>query len=201
MLLPSDNAWDVPSLDPSWAATSIPTPVLSWGSLARTTIMRGTWHTHVDDDRIRPLLKHPDQLVATECEAAVEPDFTIYEQTPRALALESIYQRRRVAYAWGISGVRLFASINVPERFFELVTLGLPRGWAAWSTRGYAARLDDLKSEYAFASEWAGRNPVFMILGGGRPVEAIARELPGAVCVRDFMGVRRAIVASAQAAE
>jgi hypothetical protein len=50
-LYPSTSAWDVPALRLDVQPTRVLSPVLQWGSVARTRHMPGTWSLYVDDHR------------------------------------------------------------------------------------------------------------------------------------------------------
>lgn len=185
-LFSTDNEWDVPSLRLDMQATEVPTPVLGWGSVARTTRMRGTWHLYRDDSKFRALYRDPGRLVATGCAAAVEPNATTYDQSPTYEVIAAVGRKRAVARHWGDAGIRLFVDLNVPlHRWPDLLMLGVPGGWRAFATRAYAVRLDDLREAHAFASEWAGGEPLLLVVGGGAPAAALCRTLAGAVWVDD----------------
>ena len=65
--------------------------------------------------------------------------------------------------------------------------LGVPRGWRAFATRGYADQLYALEAEYEIAREWAGdAGPLFLVYGGGRPTREWA-EAHGVVWVPEDM--------------
>lgn len=189
-LLPSDNASGVPSLIGS-GACEIPTPVIPWGSVARGTANPGTWVFYVDDYRFSALLRDPLQLTATGCKAAVEPNTTLFEQTPRYEVLAAVGRKRRAARLWQEAGVLVFVDLNVPERWAEDCLLGVPRGWRAFATRGYANRQADLVREHAIAAYAAGGRPLLLVYGGGREIEGLCRSLPGAAYVPDFAQKRR----------
>lgn len=190
MILPTDNAFDVPSLRLD-VQGEIVGPVMPWGSVSRGTRMTGTWVFYVDDARFSALLRQPLQLAATGCTAIVEVNVTLYEQSPRAEVLWATYRKRYAARLWQEHGVRVFVDLNVPARHRELCMLGVPKGWRSFATRGYARRLDDLRDEHEAACSWAGGIPTMLVYGGGAPVEALCRELAGAVYVPDFMHRRR----------
>lgn len=193
MLLPCDNPFDIPSLRLDVRPTGVTTPCMPWGSVARGRTMPGTWHFYVEDTRFGALLKEPSQLLATRCAAAVEPNITTYEQAPRIEFLWAVYRKRYVARAWQEAGIPIFVDLNVPRRFHGDALLGVPRGWRAYATRGYAARPDDLRAEHDLACDHARGVPLLLVIGGGRGIEALTRTLPGAVFVPDFSAQRRAV--------
>lgn len=186
VILPTDNEWGVPSLCMNMQAT-VRSPVLPWGSLARGTLMSGTWVFFVDDYRFGAIWREPLHITRTGCTAAVEPNVTLYEQTPRAEVLWSTYRKRCVARRWQEAGVPVFVDLNVPHRHRELCMLGVPRGWRAFATRGYSLRPSDIDHEHAFATQWSGGEPLLLVYGGGTNIESVCRSLPGSVYVPDHM--------------
>jgi hypothetical protein len=192
VILPTNNFFDVPALRLDMQAAAIEPPVMPWGSVSRGTRMPGTWAFYVDDARFTALLRDPLQLLVTGCTAAVEPNVTLYDQSPRAEVLWATYRKRYAARVWQEHGVRVFVDLNVPPRHRELGMLGVSKGWSAFATRGYAARPDDLVDEHDAACSWAGGVPLLLVYGGGVRIEAMCRELTGAVYVPDFSQRRRA---------
>jgi hypothetical protein len=191
MILPTDNAFDVPSLRLDRQAEGVHTPVIPWGSLARGTENPGTWVFYVDDYRFRALLKDPLQLVETGCNSSIEPNITLTEQSARYEVIAAVGRKRRAARIWQDHGVSVLVDLNVPERFMDDCMLGVPAGWRSFATRGYARRPDDLEREYAVAREWSGGEPLLLVYGGGKGIEELCRRLRGAVYVPDFSQRRR----------
>jgi hypothetical protein len=189
--MPSDNEYDVPSLRMDRQATSIAPPVIPWGSLARGTEHGGTWVFYVDDYRFSALLHDPLQLPETSCNSTAEPNITLFDQMPRYAVLEAIGRKRRAARVWQDAGINVLVDLNVPMRRIADCMLGVPAGWRAFATRGYAARIHDLETEHCVATEWAGGEPLLLVYGGGRDVEQKCRSLRGAVYVPDFSQRRR----------
>lgn len=183
-LLPTDNAWGVPSLLLECQPERIIAPVLRWGSVSRTTQHGGTWVTYVDDYRFGRWETMASRMAATVPAAAVEPNFSVFDWTPRAEALWSIYRKRRVARELQELGVPVFVDLCVPREHFDLALLGVPVGWRAYATRGFDARADDVVAEYGLAKVLAGREPLLLVYGGGAKVSAVVARLPGAVHVR-----------------
>jgi hypothetical protein len=179
-LFPTDNEWGVPLLRLDMQA-KIVTPVLRWGSRARGAIMTGTWVFYVDDARFGALAKRPEQLLPTRCRGAAELNFTLFEQTPAAEVLWATYRKRAVARQWQDAGVPVMVDLNVPERHRELCLLGVPKGWHSFATRGYAARPEVLRDEWARARASGGEATTLLVFGGGPKIEALCRELAGAV--------------------
>jgi hypothetical protein len=182
-LLHTDNELDIPSLCLDWQATEVTAPVVGWGSLARDRVMLGTYHLYVADSKFSRLLQSPEQLLVSGCAVACEANASIYDQTPRYEALAAIGRKRAAAAHWGRKGVKLLVDLNVPWRFLVDNLLGVPRGWGAYSTRAYHARLDDLVIEYETARDHAGRDPLLLVIGGGEGAREACMRLPGAVYV------------------
>ena len=184
-LYASDNEWSIPTLILERQARHVVPPVLPWGSVGRGQIMRGTWHFYVDDDRFASLLRHPDRLACTCPAVACEPNITVFDQEPRWSMLASVGAKRSAARTFQEAGIPVLVDVNVPARYRDLALVGVPRGWAAYCTRGYSARPDDLREEYALAREHCGLQPLLLVVGGGAAIESLCLTLPGAVWVPD----------------
>jgi hypothetical protein len=190
-ILPSSNEFDIPDLLIGLQAEAITEPVVAWGSVARTMrIPGGTWHFYVDDARFRALLANTTPVANSGAAQTTEPNISIYDTTPRFEALAKIGAKRYVARLWQRAGLRIFVDLNVPELRFQDNLIGVPAGWRAFSTRGYASRPEDLLAEHALVRDRPGL--LFLVVGGGKPIQDICRDLPGAVWVPSWHGTRKA---------
>ena len=193
---PSDNEWDVPCLLRELQGAPVVPPVCSWGSVSRSSWMPGTWVMFVDDARFGRLLRSPLQLTASGCHAAAEPNISLYDDSPMAEAIWAIYRKRWVARSWQDVGIRVLVDLNVPERYSRMNLLGVPRGWRAYATRGYANRPDSFVAECELAQEWAGGGATVLVFGGGKRVQHACSGTPGALWFPDHMAEHRASVAA-----
>ena len=168
---PTDNAWDVPVLDLELQADPPVAPIECWGRVARTTRMTGTLHFYTADYRFAALWKKPEALLRTGASCAVEPNFSSYAQTPRAVVLHRVFQRRWLARFWQSRGVRILVDLNVAAEHRDLALLGVPQGWRAYATRGHQDHLDELVQEFEMACNRAGsRSVTFLVYGGSSGV-------------------------------
>ncbi len=181
-MFPSTNPYDIPDLLPQ-PAFEIASPVIQWGSISRGVRMPGTWVFYVEDYRFSRLLREPLQLPATGCNAATEPNITLFDQSPIAEAIWNTFRKRTLARQWQMAGVNVLVDLNVPERHRDVCMLGVPRGWTMFATRGYAARPNDLRLELAIAREWGGSTAQVLVYGGGKGIEEICRSERGALYV------------------
>ena len=176
-LFATDNDFGIPRLDPDLQADYVHLPVLVWGSLKRNQVCRGTYCFYTDDYRFEALWSDPSGIVNSQCVAIVEPNFSISNQMVRAVSMHQIYRKRWLARFWQTHGIRTFVDLNVaPDRYYDNL-LGVPRGWKAWMTRGYADGLHFLKHEYRIATDHAETEDIlFAVYGGGRPVQELCTE-------------------------
>jgi hypothetical protein len=191
-IFPTDNDWGIPALRLDLQGCPIVPPVCSWGSVARTAHMPGTWVFYTEDRRFGGVLREPGQLFVTGCNSAAEPNITLYDDTQWAVACHAVYRKRLCARLWQEEGIRVLVDLNVPERHSRLNLAGVPRGWRAYATRGYHARPNDLEREVSLADEWSGGNATVLVVGGGERVREQCLGLPGAVWVQDHMAQFRA---------
>jgi len=179
-VFPASNRLGIPDLDPAQQPDCLHLPVWAWGSVGRSRRHNGTWHCYVEDGRFARLVREPDALVATGCAAAVEPNISVFDDTPPALAHATIYRKRWVARYWQTCGVKVWVDLNLPARLLDgdEWAMGIPPGWRAFATRGYDRRVSDLDREYAAARSIAER-PLFLVVGGGRQVADWCGGRPG----------------------
>ena len=169
---------EIPCLDLLYQATSAITPMVPWGSIKRSSRMEGTWHFYTDDYRFNALYRDPARLVNTHCSAAVEPNYSTYNDMPMAEAIFRTYQKRWIARYWQSRGINVYVDLNVSRKFYELNLLGVPYGWRSYSTRGYNDRVNDLEAEYWIAKHHSGDGPInFIVFGGGKIVSELCQDI------------------------
>lgn len=177
LLWPSDNAYGIPTLDLGMQAEAVVAPVLHWAVQGKRHEFKGTWHFYTEDDKFNALWRDPSAVSGTGAQAAVEPNFSIGPQFPRAVALWQVYRKRWMARFWQKQGLRVFVDLNVCEEHQEANLLGVPAGWRAFATRGYVSRPEDTEAEYAHACRIRGSADVlFLVVGGARGVGEMCRE-------------------------
>lgn len=173
----TDNEWGIPLLDINLQATSLDLPFVTWGTTSRKARMSGTWHFYTEDYRYNKLWSDPSDIINSKCVNIVEPNYSIYNQMPPAVALWAIYRKRWIA-RWAQSyGIKIFSDLNVAEHAYKINLLGIPRGWKAWCTRGYSERLSSTEKEYQIAVEHAGTSSIlFVVYGGGKLVKEMCQS-------------------------
>jgi hypothetical protein len=171
-LFATDNDLGIPLLDASLQADYCHLPVMPWGAVKRNQVMPGTWHFYVDDYRFEALWSDPSPVLNSRCRAAVEPNFTTSEQMPFAVGWYQIYRKRWIARWWQSQGLPVFVDLNVAPDFYYANLLGVPDGWKAFLTRGYADKRAWLDVEYDLACDKRGSEDLlFAVYGGGAAVE------------------------------
>jgi hypothetical protein len=133
-----------------------------------------------------PLWQNPGKVLPSGAPCLVEPNYSTHDQTPIVCDLWGIYRRRWLARYWQSQGRRVFVDINVHHRLLHEheatpghapAFLGVPRGWRAFATRAHANRPEMLAAEYDAALAHSGApSLLFLVYGGGKRVEALARE-------------------------
>lgn len=190
-LFPTDNDWGIPLLDVNYQAEQIDLPALIWGATGRRAKNSGTRLFYTEDYRYTRLWKSPNDVVATGCVNAVEPNFSCYEQMPRAVALWRIYQKRWLGRYWQSRGIRILADLNVATDYCDLNLLGIPDGWRAWATRGYTDRIAQTHAEFEIACRKAGSKDIlFVVYGGGSAVKRECQKR-GWIWLPEVMDVRK----------
>lgn len=178
-LFPSDNDLEIPSLIPEAQPQFCEIPFVCFGEQARTFQMNGngTLHFYTDDYRFQSVYEHPEKILKMNPGNIVEPNFSLYAETPVSLGLQQIYRKRYIARAMQERGINVFVDMNVASKFYKLNMLGVPEGWHSFCTRGYGNRMAYLEVEYAIARGWAGDNKLlFVIYGGGKAAKDFAQR-------------------------
>lgn len=173
-LFPSDNIMEVPTLRMDMQAKACQIPFVCFGEQRRTYNMQGqgTLHFYTDDYRFRAIYEHPDRILQHNPANIVEPNYSLFNETPIAFGLQHIYKKRFLARACQEKGIRVFVDLNVAPKYYKANMLGVPRGWSSYCTRGYMDRINQTAFELELAREWADGNPLlFVVYGGGKPVK------------------------------
>ena len=178
-LFPSNNEYGIPTLDLSMCAEYCDLPVIGWGTQRRTDKMPGTWHFYVDDYRFNALWQHPEKILMTGCVNLIEPNFSVYQQTPKALSIWQVYRKRWLSRYWQRNGIRVIVDLNVSHLYQDINVMGVPEGWYSFATRGYTDRWKDTVREYQMAGEIAGDNVgklMFLVYGGGQTIKKLCGD-------------------------
>lgn len=185
-LWPTDNPWGVPVLDLALQADAVEAPVTLWGTQGQTKRMPGTWAFYSADSDFDVLWSNPGKVFPSEAPCLVEPNWSTTDQAPFAVALWGIYRRRWIARYWQSHHKRIFVDINVHHSLLEPhegtpghapAFLGVPKGWRAFATRAHGNRPEALEAEHAAALAHSGADSLlFLVFGGGRRVEQLARD-------------------------
>lgn len=167
-LWPSDNEYGIPSIRLDLQADALDVPVVGWGTIRRSSPMPGTWHFYVDDYRFNALWKDGSPILNSGCVNVIEPNFSVVDQTPKALALYHTYRKRWLARLWQEWGkVRIFVDLNVGMAHAQTNLLGVPPGWRAYASRGYIDRIPETMALYDMAVAHAGTHDILFVLYGG----------------------------------
>lgn len=178
-IYPTDNDFEIPSLDIEMQAKFCTIPFVCFGEQKRTFDMHGegTLHFYTDDYRFNSVYEHPEKILMHNPMNIVEPNFTLSNEMPLAFGLERIYKKRMIARQMQDKGKRILVDLNCANKWYKLNLLGIPNGWSAFCTRGYEDRLINLEVEYMIASQIAGNNPLlFVVYGGGDKVRQYCKE-------------------------
>ncbi len=186
VLFPSNNTLDIPCLRIDRQAGHLAVPLAAYGT-GRKMAKAKTVHFYVDDYRFDTLWKLPARLLATGATAIVEPNFSTYDTMPMALGLQFIYKKRWLARYYQENGINVYADLNVSSKFYGCNRLGIPTGYNAFATRGYAKMTDRLAAEHAIASDISGWDcPNLIVYGGGREIQDYCCK-HSLVYIHDFM--------------
>ena len=184
----SNNEYGIPSLLlDKQPEKSIKLPVCLWGHIGRIRTTISTYLFYLEDKEFNGLMRDFKRIVLTGCEEVAELNLTINDMTPKAIAIERIYQKRWISRSLQECGINVWVDLNVSRRYAEENLLGVPAGYNAFITRGYADRIDDLEYEYSLAQRVSGKIlPNFVVYGGGKDIEQFSVE-HSAIYIPEYM--------------
>ena len=198
MLFPTDNELEIPVLDIEMQAKDCQIPFLCFGEQKRTYNMQsqGTLHFYTDDYRFTACYAHPEKILQHHPSNIVEPNFSLFNETPISFGMQGIYKKRWISCMMQKQNIGIFVDLNVAQKWYQLNMLGVPRGWRAFATRGYSDRLSNLAFEYSIAKDWAqGAEPIFVIYGGGKECRRFAQLHRGCIYVNPVVTTKKEIKA------
>lgn len=187
----SDNAYDIPTLRTDRQPNSgLLLPFSGWGTDTRLKKGIQTYHFYVEDYRFTNIWNNPAKPLQGGCTELVEPNLSLFDTTPVAYGLQLIYMKRWIARFWQECGARVYADLNVARKFYEYNKLGIPQGYNAFATRGYADREEYLKQEIDIARDISGLDkPNMIVYGGGERIREICLH-NNVLYVEQFMANR-----------
>lgn len=174
----SNNEFEIPNLLLSEQADKgIVLPFSAWGADTRQKKGVSTYHFYVDDYRFEAIWKNPIQVLESGVQALVEPNLSLFDTTPIAYGMHQIYKKRWISRYFQECGIKVYADLNVAKKFQRYNMLGIPKGYNAFATRGYADREEYLKEEIKIAQEISGNEiPNMIVYGGGESIKKLCTE-------------------------
>lgn len=167
----SNNNYDIPNLLLEQQAGKLELPFSAWGAETRQKKGISTYHFYVDDYRFENIWKDPTKVLLSGCKQLVEPNLSLFDTTPVAWGLQQIYKKRWISRYFQECGIKIYADLNVAQKFYEYNQMGIPEGYNAFFTRGYSERLEYLKAEHEIARRISGKDiPNLLVYGGGKDV-------------------------------
>lgn len=170
-LFPTDNDLEIPVLRLDMQPEFCEIPFVCYGEQKRTFDLNysGTLHFYTDDYRFSTVYEHPEKILQYHPNNIVEPNFSLFNDTPIAFGMQAVYKKRHVARMMQQKGIRVFVDLNVASKFYQINLLGVPKGYSSFCTRGYSDRLEQLNFELDMAKFIAEGNPImFVVYGGGK---------------------------------
>lgn len=176
-LYESNNEFDIPNLLLDKQAGKLQLPFAPWGADSRLRKDVATYHFYVDDYRFEAIFKDPIKVLTSGVKALVEPNLSVYDTTPIAYGLQQIYKKRWISRYFQECGILVYVDLNVSVKFREYNKMGIPKGYNAFFTRGYADRVEYLKIELEVAREISGlQTPNLLVYGGGDEIRKFCTE-------------------------
>lgn len=179
IIYPTNNELEIPTLMMDVQPQGCEIPFVCFGEQKRTFKMNGsgTLHFYTDDYRFNSVFEHPEKIMQHNPANIVEPNFSLFNETPLAFGLQAIYKKRWIGRALQERGIGVFVDLNVANKWYAYNLLGVPKGYSSFCTRGYEDRIPALEFEYMIARAVAGDNKLtFVVYGGGEIVKQWCSE-------------------------
>ena len=190
-LYESNNIYDIPTLRLDMQAGKVILPLAPWGADSRLRKDISTYHFYVEDYRFEAIWKDPTKVLMSGVQALVEPNLSLFDTTPVAYGLQQIYKKRWIARYFQECGIKVYADLNVSRKFQDYNKLGIPEGYNAFFTRGYADRISTLEEEIEIARQISGLdNPNLIVYGGGAKVHEVCAKY-NLVYVEQYMQAKK----------
>lgn len=131
-IFPTDNEAEIPCLRLDMQPKFCDIPFLCFGEQKRTYQMNGcgTLHFYTDDYRFSSVYDHPEKIMQHNPANVVEPNYSLFAETPVAFGLQAIYKKRFIGRALQERGFRVFVDLNVASKFYKLNMIGVPFGYS-----------------------------------------------------------------------
>ena len=163
---------EIPPLDgnPALQLLTLPKPVVPYGSVARGSIMEGTFHFYTDDSKFTRLFARPERILSTCCTGCIEPNPSTGPGVPMVAALFGIYRKRAVARFWQDAGIPISVDLSVDESVLPFALIGVPAGWRSYAVRSHRHHdLAWIERRHDLAVAHAGDDAImFIVVGGGK---------------------------------
>lgn len=187
----SDNEFEIPTLRLDRQPISgLLLPFAGWGADTRAKKGISTYHFYVEDYRFTNIWNNPVLVLESGCAELVEPNLSLFDTTPIAYGLQQIYMKRWIARFWQECDAKIYADLNVSQKFYNYNRLGIPDGYNAFATRGYADRQEYLKMEIQIARDISGLDkPNMIVYGGGEKIRELCLQ-NNVLYVEQFMANR-----------
>jgi len=178
-LYDSDNEYNIPNLllSPDTMPDHLELPLAPWGAESRNKHGISTYHFYVEDYRFERLFKDPMRLLLSGCKYIVEPNCSIHDQTPVAMALFLIYKKRYLARYLQECGIKVWVDMNVSSHFARYNRMGVPHGYNAFFTRGTSGGVERLETDLRQAQEISGlEHPNMVVYAGGDDIRQFCQD-------------------------
>lgn len=184
ILWATDNEYGVPALilgEADLTPPGVVAPVVVWGSTRRSSVKTGTLCFYTDDYRFAGLWNASELPRAG---AVCEPNYSVFADTPVAVAMWATYRKRWLARQWQADGATVWVDLCVAREHMWINLLGVPRGWQRYSTAAWDSRVNELDSELETARAHAAGYPfTLLVYGGGKAVREWCTGRPNVVHV------------------
>lgn len=189
LIFETDNNYGIPVLLPQYPRGGVELPMTPWSAGRKNTPR--TLHFYIDDYRFTALWRQPDQVVERDPAAIVELNYSLTQETPLALGLVLLYQKRWLSRYYQMYDIGVYVDLYVSPKWEQYNLLGIPDGYNAFATRGCAADPRGIERALETAKHISHRDrPNLIVYGGGRMIEEICTQ-HALIYIEDYMTEKR----------
>jgi len=179
---PSTNEWGIPDLDPEMLGEihDPSTPFVVWKHTRPEPAILGFF---VDDYKFKCVWNYPERALAAiqerEYVAICEPDFSLYDDRPRAEWIWAVYKARWCGVFWQLNGIRVIPTLMwTDEDSYKFVFAGIPKNppCVALETRAAKANPDEYNKGLLVAIEHLQPKQI-LVYGSDKPCHRALAEL------------------------
>lgn len=188
--------WEMPIIES--VPLCIPEDLVLFSEMRKAKNCDAWVHFYTDDRRFRSIwtspTKHLSQL--RRFKGVISPDFSVYNDMPKALQIYGVFQNRAVAYWLSVQGVPVIPNVRWgDERSYEFCFDGLPaNSVVAVGTNGCLRNSDDRELFRLGLDEMCRRlTPQHVLVYGPAPEDLFRKHIEAGINIVPYPAEMRRV--------